>query len=73
MHDAIKNSTRVSSAVQEFFFDLYSRYSFLSNQIMLSKLFKNLKRFLEVIPQYSFFPCICITELIGVIKLKRFN
>ena len=38
-HRASKNSTSLSSAVQEFFFDLYSRYSSHSNQITLSKLF----------------------------------
>ena len=46
-HRTIKNFTRLSSAVQEFFFDLYSRYSSLPNQIILSKLFQNVKHSVE--------------------------
>ena len=38
-HRASKNSTRLSSAVQEFFSDLYSRFLSLSRQIILSKFF----------------------------------
>ena len=46
-HRTSRNSTRLSSTVQEFFFDLYSRYSSLSNQFIPSKLFYNLNHFLE--------------------------
>ena len=46
-HRTSKNFTRLSSAVQEFFFDLYNRCSSLSNQIILFKLFLNLKHSLE--------------------------